>query len=151
MGKAGEKQKRKPKIKDKKQSERFKEAARELGADEISEVFDPIVKQMSAVMTEEKYKDCEMRVYESGEDTVSMRCDVTIRPGRIEVTYRDFELGNRVDNWVTCVGEEKGTGHFAVRGPRSEGSLHRFPGGRILDGWWREESDEGMWRILLKD
>ena len=34
MGKRGEKQKRTPKIKDAKQSERFKEAARELGADE---------------------------------------------------------------------------------------------------------------------
>jgi hypothetical protein len=43
MGKAGEKQKRRPKIKDSKQSERFKEAARELGADEVNEVFDKIV------------------------------------------------------------------------------------------------------------
>jgi hypothetical protein len=34
MGKVGEKQKRTPKIKDKKQSERFKEAALELGAEE---------------------------------------------------------------------------------------------------------------------
>jgi hypothetical protein len=37
MGKAGEKQKRTPKIKDAKQSERFKEAALELGANEDSE------------------------------------------------------------------------------------------------------------------
>ena len=43
MGKAGEKQKRRPKIKDSKQSERFKEAARELGADEPAEAFDRIV------------------------------------------------------------------------------------------------------------
>ena len=34
MGKAGKKQNRRPKIKDKKQSERFKEAARQLGVDE---------------------------------------------------------------------------------------------------------------------
>lgn len=47
MGKAGEKQKRRPKIKDKKQSERFKEAARQLGADESSDAFDRIVKQMA--------------------------------------------------------------------------------------------------------
>lgn len=47
MGKAGEKQKRKPKIKDKKQSERFKETAREVGADQISETFDRIVKEMA--------------------------------------------------------------------------------------------------------
>jgi hypothetical protein len=47
MGKAGEKQKRKPKIKDKRQSERFKETAREVGADEESDAFDRIVKQMA--------------------------------------------------------------------------------------------------------
>jgi hypothetical protein len=46
MGKAGEKQKRRPKIKDKKQSERFKEAARELGADEESEAFGRLIVEM---------------------------------------------------------------------------------------------------------
>ncbi len=46
MGKKGEKQKRTPKIKNKRQSERFKEAARELGADQSSDAFDRIVKQM---------------------------------------------------------------------------------------------------------
>lgn len=47
MGKVGEKQKRTPKIKDAKQSERFKEAARELGADEDSDALDRIVKHMA--------------------------------------------------------------------------------------------------------
>jgi hypothetical protein len=48
MGKpAGGKQKRTPKIKDKKQSERFKEAARELGADGEGDALDRIVKQMA--------------------------------------------------------------------------------------------------------
>jgi hypothetical protein len=46
MGKAGEKQKRKPKIKDKKQSERFKETAREIGADQESDAFDRIIGEM---------------------------------------------------------------------------------------------------------
>ena len=43
MGKAGEKQRRKPKISDKKQSERFKETAREVGADESADAFDRIL------------------------------------------------------------------------------------------------------------
>ncbi len=47
MGKAGEKQKRKPKIADKKQSERFKETAREVGADESSEAFDRVLTELS--------------------------------------------------------------------------------------------------------
>jgi hypothetical protein len=48
MGKpAGGKQKRTPRIKDKKQSERFKEAARELGADEDGGALDRVVRQMA--------------------------------------------------------------------------------------------------------
>jgi hypothetical protein len=47
MGKAGEKQKKKPKIRDKRQSERFKETAREVGADEASNSFDEILETMA--------------------------------------------------------------------------------------------------------
>jgi hypothetical protein len=39
MGKAGEKQKRTPKMKDKRQYERFVETARNLGCDESEEAF----------------------------------------------------------------------------------------------------------------
>ena len=46
MGKAGEKQKKKPKIKDKRQSERFKEAAREVGADQPSPAFDRLLGEL---------------------------------------------------------------------------------------------------------
>ena len=55
MGKAGEKQKRHPKITDKRQSERFKEAARELGADKSSDAFDHIIEQLGSLKkTDEK-------------------------------------------------------------------------------------------------
>jgi hypothetical protein len=47
MGKLGEKQKKKPKIKDKRQSERFKETARQLGADQSSDAFDKVVGELS--------------------------------------------------------------------------------------------------------
>jgi hypothetical protein len=47
MGKAGEKQKRKPKITDKRQSERFKETARKLGADESTEALDRVLAQLA--------------------------------------------------------------------------------------------------------
>jgi hypothetical protein len=52
MGKAGEKQKKRPKLKDKKQSERFKETARLVGADEESDALDRIVKQMAKPTSE---------------------------------------------------------------------------------------------------
>jgi hypothetical protein len=40
MGKAGEKQKQKPKMTDKRQYERFVETARKLGCDESEETFE---------------------------------------------------------------------------------------------------------------
>jgi hypothetical protein len=49
MGKAGKKQKRGPRIKDKKQSERFKEAAREHGADQPSEDFDKVLESLAKI------------------------------------------------------------------------------------------------------
>lgn len=56
MGKAGEKQKRKPKIKDVRQSERFKHMARELGADESSDAFDRVVQEMAKQKSTPKQK-----------------------------------------------------------------------------------------------
>jgi len=54
MGKPGEKQKRRPKIKDKKQSERFKEAARALGAEQDTNALGRIVSQMARKKPETK-------------------------------------------------------------------------------------------------
>jgi hypothetical protein len=47
MGVKGAKQKRTPKIKDAKQSERFREAARELGAEEGTDALERIVDEMA--------------------------------------------------------------------------------------------------------
>jgi hypothetical protein len=46
MGKAGEKQKRTPKIKDKRQYEQFVETARELNCDENEETFERAFKKI---------------------------------------------------------------------------------------------------------
>jgi hypothetical protein len=46
MGKAGEKQKRKPKIADKRQYERFVETARKLDCDESEEAFENTFKRI---------------------------------------------------------------------------------------------------------
>lgn len=55
MGKVkGVKQKRTPKIKDKKQSERFIEAARALGADERNDAFDRVIDAMARPKPSEK-------------------------------------------------------------------------------------------------
>ena len=54
MAKTGEKQKRRPKFKDSKQSERFKQAARELGAEQNNDAFERIVSQLSKTKKKEK-------------------------------------------------------------------------------------------------
>ena len=46
MGKAGEKQKRTPKIEDKKEYKRFVETARKLGCDESEEAFENAFKKI---------------------------------------------------------------------------------------------------------
>ncbi len=46
MGKAGEKQKRTPKTKDKRQYEQFVETARRLGCDESEEAFEAAFKKI---------------------------------------------------------------------------------------------------------
>jgi len=57
MGRKGEKQKRKPKIKDKRQSEQFKETALEVGADQPSNAFDRILQEMSRAEPKNKRDD----------------------------------------------------------------------------------------------
>jgi hypothetical protein len=47
MGKAGEKQKKKPKIKNKRQSERFKETARQVGADQELDLFAWLITELA--------------------------------------------------------------------------------------------------------
>jgi hypothetical protein len=56
MEKAGEKRKpkKKPKIEDAKQSERFKEAARALGADEDDGALDLVIKQLASAKPPKK-------------------------------------------------------------------------------------------------
>jgi hypothetical protein len=51
MGKAGEKQKRTPKTKDKRQYERFVETARKIGCDESEEAFDAAFKKIVPAAT----------------------------------------------------------------------------------------------------
>jgi len=54
MGKAGEKQKRKPKEKDKRQYERFVETARKLGVDESPETLDRAFRKLAPALTKAK-------------------------------------------------------------------------------------------------
>jgi hypothetical protein len=68
MGKAGEKQKRRPKFKDKKQSERFKKTAQEIGADASSDDVDRILEAMTDSLRKAvtaKYESYRHKIYNS--------------------------------------------------------------------------------------
>jgi hypothetical protein len=47
MGRAGEKQKKKPKIKDERQSERFKDIARQIGANRELDLFAWLITELA--------------------------------------------------------------------------------------------------------
>jgi hypothetical protein len=61
MGKAGEKQKRTPKMKDKRQYERFVETARDLGCDESEEEFARTFEKIMPVKRQQVRKTGGMR------------------------------------------------------------------------------------------
>lgn len=53
--------------------------------------------------------------------------------------------------WVEYRGKNKKDGHFQLACPELKGqaSLHQFPAGKILEGYWIEDGYRGMWRITL--
>lgn len=74
-------------------------------------------------------------------------CEVKIEGDRIEVWYR-------IDEEPVCyAGKERAPGHFELRitSPEVEGqaTLHRFPDGMILEGYFVEDGDRGFWRVTL--
>lgn len=76
-----------------------------------------------------------------------LKCDVRIDGSEIFVNYRDLDGSN-----IVYRGQELGSGHFELKmdGGGGHASLHRFPNGEILEGWWfEEEIGEGAWRIIL--
>jgi hypothetical protein len=74
------------------------------------------------------------------------KCQVEIRGSKIVVSYEQH------DGLVVYEGEEIAPGHFELACARKSGraTLHRVPGGNLLEGHWVQGRDQGMWRIQLK-
>jgi hypothetical protein len=74
-------------------------------------------------------------------------CEVRIDGKDIIVSYReeDEQLS------VIWQGTEHGSGHYELTLEAGQGraSLHRFEKSTFLEGWWKEQGEEGMWRIEL--
>ena len=92
------------------------------------------------------WKNCRMEVlfYDSAGDAGGT-CEVKIDEHTIVVTYEGD------DGWVNYTGKNDDSGHFDLHADRYDGhaSLHRFPEGRVLEGYWTEQGVRGMWRIHL--
>ena len=73
-------------------------------------------------------------------------CQVRIDGTRIAISYQQH------DGPTVYEGEEIASGHFELACARKNGraTLHRPPGENLLEGYWVEGQDHGMWRIKLK-
>ena len=74
-------------------------------------------------------------------------CQVRIDGAKIVVSYEQH------DGPTVYEGEEVTSGHFKLTCARKKGhaTLHRMPGENLLEGYWIEGENQGMWRIRLKD
>ena len=73
-------------------------------------------------------------------------CEVKMAENDIVVSYeQDGEF-------VLYGGREHGPGHFVLECLEQHGAatLHQLSGSTILEGYWSEEGDRGMWRIALQ-
>lgn len=94
------------------------------------------------------YRNATCWTYYFGQDAAEhMPCEVRISDenGEIVVSYEGEE------GYTLYSGKENGVGHYELRSenPRGRASLHQFPDGRILEGFWEENGCKGMWRIEL--
>lgn len=73
-------------------------------------------------------------------------CTVRIGDGLIELSYDDDDGGI-----VRYIGTEEGQGHFHLKAPEVNGkaTLHSFDGSEVLEGFWVENGERGMWRVTL--
>ena len=93
------------------------------------------------------WKNCKTDVFYYEGPADSYKSEVKFDGNRIVVSYKDE------DGYTTYDGESTGDGHFELSSPRAAGraTLHVLEKGRILEGYWEEGGDKGMWRISLVD
>ena len=99
------------------------------------------------------WKNCLMtNVYFDNEDAVENEpCVVKIEGDSILVEYEDEDAKGKA-YLVQWTGTQQGGGHYVLTCPGEQGksTLHGFTDGKLLEGFWIEHSERGMWRIELK-
>lgn len=96
------------------------------------------------------WRDCMVDVYyDDGRPAVLGEPGYIVRMSDelVEVVYDD-EAGP-----VCYRGKFSQDGHFELRAPERDGHsvLHQMPNSVYLEGYWKEEGYQGMWRIRLLD
>ncbi len=74
-------------------------------------------------------------------------CEIRIDGSDIVVSYMEEEDSEH----IIYSGKEIGSGHYRLecREKSAIASLHCFPDSTIYEGYWKEEGEEGMWRIKV--
>jgi hypothetical protein len=94
----------------------------------------------------EVFKNAQMDVYHAGGIEFDWPCTV-----RIDDEMLVLEYMHNNNELCTYRGHSVGVGHFRLKadGFRGDATLHRFAASTILEGFWIEEAQQGMWRIRL--
>ena len=73
------------------------------------------------------------------------KCEVEILGSKVVVSYAQHD-------GPFYEGEEVAPGHFELACARKSGraTLHRVQGENLLEGYWVQGQDQGMWRIQLR-
>lgn len=98
------------------------------------------------------YKNCPAVDYTPKGRKEAYLCDIRIENKMLVLSY--FQGAQ-----IVWQGTEEAPGHYVcrIKGGNFDGeaTLHGFPGGNILEGFWTIKSGvdatEGMWRITLKN
>lgn len=71
---------------------------------------------------------------------------VRLSDEKLEIAYDGAEGA------VCYQGKNNGNGHFELKAPEINGqaSVHCFPKSNVMEGYWQEGGERGMWRIHLK-
>ena len=95
------------------------------------------------------YKNCLMTGYDAEPGVEETECEVNINEDKIVVSYFYEETKSPIN----YIGKASGDGHYLLECQivKGQATLHRFPNGNILEGFWVEDGYEGMWRIELND
>lgn len=94
------------------------------------------------------YRHSTWRSYDNSGATDS---DCVVRITGTEIVV-EFE-GDGTNVWHRYMGEEEGEGHYHLTCPELSGTatLHRFKDVDVLEGYWKEGGEIGMWIIELSD